>query len=356
MQKTIVAIIIVFLVSVIIGALFLIVFNGTGTRHTQSETAKETSGKAVLPNETLLVSDDGGENWKFADIPGKMDTTDIFLSKKNPGKVFLITPSDIFVKEKDNNSWNKLFKSSLEKGSVYYFLTEDGGDNLYISIYSLNFGRVARYNLNDNGQEEIFQTPLQRYAVFGVQARDENNLKIVSSDGGFYKSEDAGFSWKIIKRFKDGLLNLTENKKTGDFWVPTSKGGILKISADDKIRDVSFDLKRFDKASAIKQISYDENSGFLYLASGYGVLRSKNGEDNWDALPLILPPESLPVNSVAAHPYDAKIIYAGSLNKFYKSDDDGKSWRIIDLPTTRTISRIAVDLNNPKTIYIGLTK
>lgn len=367
MQKIIVIIIIVFLVSVILGALFIILTDGD-TAVQDKETfdadkktkesdniASEDREKEIL-KDTLLVSFDGGENFKPAEFPGKMIVRQIFLSKKEPGKVFLTTlQNGIFIKEKESSEWKQLKLNSFKKGALFYHITEDYDNNIYISYYSGNKGRVVKYNLKDKSEEEIFETPLARYAIFGVKAsRDGRILKLVSSDGGIYESIDSGYSWRIVKRFREGLLGITENENTGEFFTETSEGKILKISLNGAVSDISADLKRFDKAKIIKNLIYDENSGFLYLASGYGVLKSKGGADFWEALPLILPPESLPVEAVAVNPNDSDLIYTGSRNEFYKSDDSGVSWRIVNLPTSRAISKIEVDLVDSKIIYVGL--
>lgn len=359
MQKIIVIIIIVFLVSVILGALFIIFTGAGGSDKNNSDITKEKAkDKKEILKDTLLVSFNGGENFRPANVPGKMIVRDIFISKKEPGRVFLVTlQNGIFMKEKESEDWKNILFKKTDKNTLYYYVAEDYNNNIYMSYYSGNKGRVVRYNLKNKSEEEIFETPLTRYAVFGIQVlKNGRIIKLVLSDGGVYESIDSGYSWRIVKRFKEGLLGLTENEKTGDFFTETSEGKILKFSLDaaGAISDVSGDLKRFDKANIIKDLAYDENSDYLYLASGYGVLKSKGGADSWEALPLILPPESLPVESVAVNPFDSNLIYTGSRNEFYKSDDSGESWRIINLPTVRAISKIEADLLNPKIIYAGL--
>lgn len=354
MQKTIVIIIIVFLISIILGALFIIFINGAG--NDKDNIIEGVKDKKEILKDTLLMSFDGGENFTPAELPGKMIVQQIFLSEKEPGRIFLATlQNGIFIKEKNSVEWAQLKLKSFKKGALFYYIAEDRDNNVYISYYSGNKGRVLRYNLENEGEEEIFETPLARYAVFGIHAsKDGRILKLVSSDGGIYESIDSGYSWKIVKRFREGLLGITENKNTGEFFTETSEGKILKISLNGAASDISTDLKRFDKAKIIKNLTYDENSGFLYLASGYGVLKSKGGADLWEPLPLILPPESLPVEAVAINSFNSDLIYTGSRNEFYKSDDSGASWRIVNLPTSRTISEIEADLSDPKIIYAGL--
>ena len=353
MQKTIIAVIIIFLVSVIIGASVVLILGARG--NAVKETEKKTEETA--PGETILVSANRGETWEKAKLPGVLKIRDFFVSRQKKGVILAITEdSGIFVKKKDGDSWEKIPFTEIKDETKYYFLNEDMSGNFYISFYAGGRGRVLKYNYVSGKEEEIFETPLSRYAVFGVKVSSSGNtVQLVSSDGGFYESRDAGFTWRIIKRFDKGLLDMELNRVTGEMWLITSENEIFKALDNGRVfRTVSGGLKNFKNANKIEDLFYDEKSGFLYLASSYGLLRAKNGEDNWSALPLILPPQSLPVNAVYTDPEFSEIIYAGHGNRFYKSNDSGASWRVVNLPTERTISKIAVDSLDSSMIYVGL--
>lgn len=352
MQKTLIVIAIVLLVSVIVGALVVIV-SGAGDKRQISDAAK--TGKKIKAGETVLISADAGENWERAGILKTYQVKEIFLSERNPGRVFILTEKNgIWFKERDGNEWKELASLKIKKGSALYFLTEDK-DNLYISFYSDRRGRVVRYNLKTGREEEIYHTPLEGYSVFGIwPSSDGRVLRLISSDGGFYESQNSGYAWRVVQRFREGLLGMELNKDNV-LWLINSQGKILKtVNALRTWKDVSQGLNNFDKADKIKDLFFDEQSRYLYLASGYGLLKSLGGGNNWEVLPLLLPPESLPIKAVAIDPLNPKVIYSGSKNQFYKSEDDGKTWRIITLPTNRQISRIAVDLIDNKVIYVGL--
>lgn len=358
MQRTIIIIIIVFLISVIIGALFIIVFRGSGeeTAEISEEADNEKTEKEILSGETVLISRDRGETWERAKIPGTFAVREIVLSKITEGRIYVITEaSGVLLKDKDSDDWKTLPLNKPKKNSLYYYLAEDNKGNIYVSAYYDNKGKVIRLNLKDKTEEEIFETPLPRYAVFGIYAsQDGEILRLVSSDGGFYESVDGGYSWKVLSRFKEGLLNMAINSKTGDFWTSDSKGKILKFSVKTKnFENISGNIKNFKGANTAQNIIFDENSGFLYLASGFGVLRARLGLNNWEALSLTVPPESLPIAAVYADFYDASVIYAGTKQQFYKSDNNGVSWRTINLPITFSVSKIVADKINPDIIYIG---
>lgn len=356
MQRTIIAIVIIFLVSVIIGAVFVLLFQGEGRQAARQDLEQE---EKIGTSETILISNDRGETWKQAEIPELMSVSEIYPSMARSGRFYVLTvEGEILVKDRDEG-WKKIILKSMVNGDkkpIYYYLAEDERGNIYISAYFENRGRIIKYNLKNKTEEEIFKTPLEKYAVFGIRAAPDGRiLRIISSDGGIYESADFGYSWKILKRFKEGLLGITANPATGDFWILDSEGKILKFSSPTKTTsDFSNSLKKFSQANVIKNLIFDENSDTLYLASGYGVLKSASGEDNWQSLPLLVPPQSLPIEAVAVSSREASEIYAGSGNEFYKSEDNGASWRTIVLPTSRIVSRIAVDSTDSNIIYVGL--
>jgi len=347
-QKTFIVIAIILLVSIIVGAVILIAMGGTGKGAERS--------KKIKAGETVLISKDAGENWERAAILKTFDVREIFLSQKNPGRVFILTKENgIWFKERDSEEWKEMPSLKIKKRSPLYFMAEDR-DNLYVSFYSDRRGRIVRYNLESGGEEEIYHTPLEGYGVYGIWPSDDGRvLRLISSDGGFYESVNHGYTWQVVYRFNEGLLGMTLAQAKYILWVITSRGRILKtVNGGRSWDDISLGLKQFDKADKIENLVFDAPSQFLYLASGYGILKSFSGTAQWEALPLLLPPESLPIRDVRLDQTNSNIIYAGSKNQFYKSEDSAKSWRIITLPTKRQISRIAVDLIDNKVIYIGL--
>ena len=348
MNKTLIAIVIILLVSVIIGAVIIIVSSGGGGG------GAKISGKA---GETVLISKDAGETWERAGISKTFNTGEIFLSRNYPGRVFVLTAKNgVWVKERDSEEWKELASLKIIKGSLLYFLTEDKEDNLYASFYSDRRGRVVKYNFQSGAEEEIYHTPLEGYGVFGIWVSSNGKvLRLNASDGGFYESQNSGYAWRVLRRFKEGLLGMTVDSQRNILWLTNSKGRILKTADGGRSwEDISAGLEKFDKADNVENLVFDERSRFLYLASGHGLLRSFNGDGGWEVLPLLLPPEALPIKAAAVDPTDQNVIYAGSKNQFYKSEDNGNSWRIITLPTNRQISRIAVDLIDSEKIYVGL--
>jgi photosystem II stability/assembly factor-like uncharacterized protein len=343
MQKSLVVIIVVFLFATLISIIGFIL-----------------NGKAIFSNsrmESILISKDKGETWEKARGLGRINVSEFYQSREYPGRIYVLTNGGIWVGEDGGKEWKKIPLFSVKKGALIHSVAESGNGELFISFFQGRQSHIIKYNLKNAGEQEIYFTPLPGYGIFGIEVDflNENILRLASSDGGFYESANKGFSWRAIKRFQEGILQLISDRKNpGKFWIRTSKGKILETFDNGRNWiDISLDFDKFDGSRKIENFVFDQNSGFLYVASDYGLLRSRGG-NRWETVPLLVPPEALPIKAVAVDPKNPDIIYAGTKNQFYKSFDDGHSWRISRLPTGRSVSRIIVDFLNPDIIYVGL--
>ena len=96
----------------------------------------------------------------------------------------------------------------------------------------------------------------------------------------------------------------------------------------------------------------------VYAATGLGVYKSVDGGLGWivsnTGLPLIIlspPPMFEPVVfSLAVHPQNAAIVYAGTMAGVYQTTDGGKHWSPILISPSRTAT-VTIDPQNPDTLY-----
>src|SRR6185503_17082568 len=93
-----------------------------------------------------------------------------------------------------------------------------------------------------------------------------------------------------------------------------------------------------------------------------GLYRRITGEGGWERLSNGLPDETQ-VQAITVHPDDPDVVYAGTHDGPYRSEDGGDSWRKLPMPAppervrmdfpTR-VMRLAVDPANPEHIYATL--
>ena len=113
----------------------------------------------------------------------------------------------------------------------------------------------------------------------------------------------------------------------------------------------------------VRHMAYSKAApGTLYVGTQCGPYRSDDAGKSWTA--LALPSENAVVWSLLPHPTDANILYAGTENMgVFRSENAGKSWTQLPTPTPagycdigfpcRTV-RMALDPTSPDEVYVGL--
>ena len=113
------------------------------------------------------------------------------------------------------------------------------------------------------------------------------------------------------------------------------------------------------RVTAIDVDLSNDNRIFVGTASG-GLWLSEDGGTSWE--PIFDKQDNLSIGSVKINQNNPYEIWVGtgegnprnSLNTgngIYKTIDGGKTWKHMGLEKTRTIHRIAIDNNNPNTVY-----
>lgn len=107
---------------------------------------------------------------------------------------------------------------------------------------------------------------------------------------------------------------------------------------------------------------HPQNSQIVYIGTQDGPYRSNDGGDHWERLNL--PDAGMVVWSMLFHPRNPQTLYVGAAPPaIYRSDDGGDSWRKLSLiePVGMVkmgfpcrVIRMSADPNNPNEIYAGL--
>jgi len=178
-------------------------------------------------------------------------------------------------------------------------------------------------------------------------------LYAVEIYGGIYKSVNGGASWTLA-------LKIDDPDACYDFVVAAGAVVYAGISrdlykSDDYGETWQKVYERIDAACAIDPTSTDT----VYVGAQGGVAKTTDGGQTWTRYSIAS--EGFIVNALAINPITPTIIYAGgeeiAANKgeIYKSMDGGISWTQV-LTTTYgepCISRIAIDPDQPSTVYAG---
>jgi photosystem II stability/assembly factor-like uncharacterized protein len=153
--------------------------------------------------------------------------------------------------------------------------------------------------------------------------------------GGIYRSDDRGASWRLLTKGLvsgdvHGIAVTRTRAGMARVLVTTNRG--LHASED---RGESWRLVKLDSPWQYGRgiVTRPDDPATVYLANGNGppgndgrLLRSRDGGDTWEPLPL---PGS--VNStvwcIAVHPSDPSLIFVcTNLGQLFRSMDGGDSW------------------------------
>ncbi len=257
----------------------------------------------------------------YVDYKGKLIQNPL---NKNELFWFYYYYGNIIVYSNDNGSSWLLINKPYFEGHFYDLDIDFINKKLYVIFYDYNLNRYLIYRgdfkgvwekIDYNGITDFYEPILRidnknpQVLYIGMQIywdRDSSGKWIIKG-GGLYKSTDSGKTWKLIS-FKEE--------------------SVYKLFIDPK------DSKK------------------IYANTSFGFKRSVDGGLTWK----ILFKEN--VDTMSFHP-KLPVIYANRGRNLIKSEDDGLTWKYITwdysidpVKISRIIS-LAIDENDPNTVYIG---
>ncbi len=261
----------------------------------------------------LFYSYDGAESWQGAAALGAVNVLSIAVSPADKCTVYVAYANRVMRTTDCSRTWS----------NVYY---DSRADTLMRSV------AIDHFN------------PSTIYAA--------------TSQGDLLKSGDAGASWTPVHRFENEVLQvLMAAADSRMLYVATRNKGVWK-SSDGGATWTDLSPGMGDFAGALDHLVLAEDvarGNSLLAASNYGLLRSTDGGATWKAIPLLTPPGSTVIYSLAVSPKDSNFIVYGTINTLYRSVDGGGKWTTSKLPTTRAATSLLIDPANDSTIDMGTT-
>ena len=318
-------------------------------------------------NQGLFVSEDGGSTWQarndIKDSGAKLSgfvITDFVSDPQNRDRLYIGTGNSGIWKSADKGqSWEKVVDKAgiLDPRAQILRLQISKSDPRlwFLAVYQKNRGAVLKSEDDGETFREAYFVPVERFGVFDLFYDDATgSVIVVNGQGGLLESRDKGKSWRVVKWFSDGLVGLVVDPRTAStFYVLTSKGKIFKTTNRGAgFVDLSSGFVSFDKSYKNQNLIIDPLSGILYLGSDYGLIRSRDAGISWERVPVIIPPEALPVLNIAVHPNDSRIFFVSAQAQIYKTVDGGISGAIVISPTTRRITKLVIEKSDPNRFYL----
>lgn len=350
-----------------------------------------SGGPSSTAGQGLLRSGDGGENWENAAFsktkrvffPARI--FDLAFHPQDPNVIFIGSKSAGFWKSVDSGkSWEKMVNSGQilnPAADVYKIaISRSSPKIMYLALYQNNRGRVLKSEDGGESFREVYFVTADRFGVFDLYVNPGNadQVVIVTGQGGVLETRNGGRTWRVVKWFSEPLVKLLVNPVfAGEMFVLTERGNLFKtFDGGENWADLNGQSQnqRQQIAYPKPQVSLDPWAGLfqrsiiealvadpqvfttLYLGSGEGILRSTNGGFTWARLNILIPPEALPVKTVAVHPRFSNTIFAGAASQLHRSDDGGVNWRVEFLPTQNKIKNILIHPRKPEIMFAVLER
>ncbi|MDP4266153.1 MAG: PKD domain-containing protein [Bacteroidota bacterium] len=278
----------------------------------------------------ILKSTDGGITWETTGLNWKVSSlrkiSKLVIYPTNSNILFVATSLGIYKSSDAGSNW-KLVKTGDFKD------IEFKPDNPAI-IYASG----TKVFKSDNSGEKFYQImtdmPTENRIAIAVTKDAPDNLYVLASNNsygflGFYKSTDAGVSFKLTS-YSPNILgwDADGNDTGGQSW--------------------------YDLALAVSPVNKD-----LIYTGGVNIWQSTDGGYSWTPSTHWFGANSIPyvhadIHSLEFHPKEPSTIYAGCDGGIFKIGEDGVNW--IDLSNGLSIGqiyKIGCSANNPDLIMSG---
>jgi len=200
--------------------------------------------------------------------------------------------------------------------------------------------------------------PAERIISIAVDWYNPKNIYAGTNGGSFLKSTDSGTSWRQVGYVKGAQLKkiLIDPRDSRKIYFASTNRGIFRTADGGATWEepIFEQLKRFPGGGSYRDLIFNTSvANALILANEYGLLRSSNGGNTWEAIDLLTNPKGVIVNAVAVDQENGNGLYYVTNTNFYKSLDGGKNWVSKKLPSTRAATALLVDFANPNVLYLG---
>lgn len=331
----------------------------------QSPSTAEKPEAAAPVDRGVFRSDDGGKTWQQKSwVEGESGSIASFRVNRlvadpvHPETLYLLTDGDgLWMSQSRGDLWTRVQDVhgvlSPQSNVLALAVNPRRGAEWYVAVFQENHGRLLRTDDGGKTFREVYTTPRERFGVFDAWYDSEHaSVDIVTGEGMMLETANQGSTWRLVRLFADGLLRFLTNPASPSVrFVTTPHGSIFRTEdRGGTWTDVTPALRSY--AGALEgQRWFVDRAGTLYLGSRYGLLRSRDNTATFEAPPLIIPPDALPVLAVAVDPRDTAHLVVSAASQLYESRDGGGTWAMLPSPGKGRITHLLFDAAERGALY-----
>jgi len=175
------------------------------------------------------------------------------------------------------------------------------------------------------------------------------------SNGNLLKSSDHGMFWTNIFSGKNKAINdlLVSQADSRILLMGTEQGVYRSMDSGLNWQNLSEALKAYKDGDTVYAFAQDAKGETIVAATKYGLLRSKDFGETWEALKLVTAPGQVTIRTVVLHPGRPETIFYATASTLYKSEDGGVTWKTRKIPTKRVAAVLRMDPKQPEVLYLG---
>ncbi|MCX7552933.1 hypothetical protein OS175_03490 [Marinicella sp. S1101] len=381
------------------------VAGGTGPHYYQELYASPHHyDRLYLMNNYMIVSDDGGKNYRFMNEKNKhVDNHAIAFSKTNPDYVLVGTDGGLYETFDLTETWKfvanlpvtQYYKVAVDDAEPFYHIyggTQDnntqGGpsrtDNVHgirnSDWYVVLFGD-GHQPATEPGNPDIVYAEWQQGNLVRVDKTTGELVYIQPQPGADEGPERFNWDAPILvsphepKRLYFASQRVWRSDDRGDSWQAIS-GDLTKnqqrielpIMGGTQGWEMPWDVLAMSNYNSITSITESpQQAGLIYVGTDDGLIQvTENGGTDWRSVAVgSLPgvPKTAFVNDIKADLHDSDTVYVALDNHKYgdfkpyllKSSNRGKSWKKMNsgIPDNHLVWRLVQDHVDPDLMFLG---
>ena len=283
----------------------------------------------------------------------------IAFDPRNTSRLFIGSlQRGIYVSENAGEVWLKVdFALRLVSG-----IAVNPENSLVVYASGVRDGRAKVFRSDDGGAvwREVYVEPSAetRVSALAIDAVEPQKVFIGTDEGVFLQSPDGAQSWRTIFQADHEITDIlfdagdhnTIYARVGEREIIKSRDGgqtfeVISENFPEDARRPSFHSLAIDP----------QRSGVLYAGTRQGVFRSQDYGASWESINVIGSTLGIPIHALAVHPLNSdQITYAAGQAAYTSVSDAVSQWSISEGLPNHIVGEIAYDPFDPTRLYLGL--